>query len=148
MRRISISFPWSTPAQSLAITPKHGTLLLSSVNGAAILSGKKNLASAVSDYGADTKAKLSSPTVTGAPEDQLRNPLETLFKELAEIAGYPSATVNLVGEVTLAALSTRPDFAVTRSKKSSPKAILLGVAHLSGLPIGGSLKPSATKQTG
>ena len=54
---------------------------------AAILSGKKSLASVVSDYGADTKAKLSSPTVTGAPEDQLRNPLETLFKELAEIAG-------------------------------------------------------------
>jgi len=83
---------------------------------AAILSGKKSLASAVSDYGADTKAKLTSPTVTGAPEDQLRNPLETLFKELAEIAGYPPATVSLVGEVTLAALSTRPDFAVTRSK--------------------------------
>ena len=55
------------------------------------MSGKKSLASAVSDYGADTKAKLSSPTVTGAPEDQLRNPLETLFKELAEIAGYPPA---------------------------------------------------------
>lgn len=84
--------------------------------GAVILSGKQSLASAVSDYGADTKAKLSSPAVTGAPEDQLRNPLETLFKELAEIAGYPPATVNLVGEVTLAALSTRPDFAVTRSK--------------------------------
>ncbi len=69
--------------------------------GAAILSGKKNLASAVSDYGADTKAKLSNPTVTGAPEDQLRNPLETLFKELAEIAGYPSNSVSLVGEVTI-----------------------------------------------
>lgn len=80
------------------------------------MSSKKSLSEAVSAYGAETKAKLSSPTVTGAPEDQLRNPLETLFKDIAEIAGYPPATINLVGEVTLAALSTRPDFAVTRSK--------------------------------
>ena len=70
----------------------------------------------VSVYGADLKAKLSSPTVTGAREDQLRNPLETLFKELAEISGYPSGIIGLVGEVTLAALSTRPDFAATRNK--------------------------------
>lgn len=55
------------------------------------MTGKKSLAAAVADYGADTKAKLASPTVTGAPEDQLRNPLENLFKELAELAGYPPA---------------------------------------------------------
>lgn len=80
------------------------------------MSGKKSLAEAVSDYGADTKAKLSSPAVTGAPEDQLRSPLETLFKDFAEIAGYPPGSVSLIGEVTLAALSTRPDFAVTRGE--------------------------------
>ncbi|MEQ8585233.1 MAG: type ISP restriction/modification enzyme [Thalassobaculaceae bacterium] len=77
------------------------------------MAGKKSLAEVVAKYGADTKAKLSSPTVTGAPEDQLRNPLENLFKELAEIAGYPPAAVSLVGETTIASLSTRPDFAVT-----------------------------------
>ena len=80
------------------------------------MSSKKGLAEAVSEYGTDTKAKLSSPAVTGAPEDQLRNPLETLFKNLAEIVGYPPATVSLVGETTLVELSTRPDFAVTRRK--------------------------------
>jgi len=75
-----------------------------------------NLAVAISRYGDATKAKLSSPAVTGAPEDQLRGPLETLFRDVSEIAGYPPGTVSLVGEVTLAALSTRPDFAVTRGK--------------------------------
>ena len=67
------------------------------------MSGKKSFTTAVSDFGADTKVKLSSPTVTGAPEDQLRNPLETLIKKLAEIDGFPPATVTLVGETTLAA---------------------------------------------
>ena len=80
------------------------------------MTGKKTLVEVVSDYGADTKAKLASPAVTGAPEDQLRNPLEKLFRELAEIAGYPPGTVSLVGETTIASLSTRPDFAVTRAK--------------------------------
>jgi hypothetical protein len=68
---------------------------------------------AVSKFGAATKAKLSNPTVSGGPEDQLRGPLEILFHELASVAGYPHGTMNLVGETTLAALSTRPDFAVT-----------------------------------
>lgn len=76
--------------------------------------GKKSLAEVVADYGADIKAKLASPAVTGAPEDQLRNPLENLFKELAEIAGCLPGAVSLVGETTIASLSTRPDFAVSR----------------------------------
>lgn len=80
------------------------------------MSSKSSLAEAVSNYGASTKSKLSSPAVTGAPEDQLRNPLETFFQSLARILGYPSGAISLVGETTLAALSTRPDFAVTRSK--------------------------------
>lgn len=74
------------------------------------------LAEVVSDYGADTKAKLSSPAVIGAPEDQLRNPLENFIRELAEIAGHMPGSVSLVGETTIASLSTRPDFAVTRAK--------------------------------
>lgn len=77
------------------------------------MTGHTSVADAVSSYGAETKAKLSNPAVTGAPEDQLRSPLEALFKALAEIAGRPPAALNLVGETTLAALSTRPDFAVT-----------------------------------
>lgn len=37
----------------------------------------------VSAFGAGTKAKLDNPAVSGAPEDQLRAPLETLFHGLA-----------------------------------------------------------------
>jgi hypothetical protein len=72
------------------------------------------LAAAVSEFGAAAKAKLSNVAVTGAPEDQLRSPLEALIKALAELAGYPAGAVTLVGEASLAALSTRPDFAVER----------------------------------
>jgi hypothetical protein len=45
----------------------------------------KTFAGAISDYGAQAKAKLSSAAIDGAPEDQLRNPLETLFHDLAEV---------------------------------------------------------------
>jgi hypothetical protein len=74
----------------------------------------KTFASAISDYGAQAKAKLSSAAIEGAPEDQLRNPLETLIHDLAEISGLPPKAVHLVGETTLAHLKTRPDFAVSR----------------------------------
>jgi hypothetical protein len=50
--------------------------------------------------------------VTGAPEDQLRGPLEELVRDLSEVAGLPPAAVDLVGETTLAHLQTRPDYAV------------------------------------
>lgn len=69
-------------------------------------------AQAVSAYGASLKAKLSNPAATGAPEDQLRNPLEALFLALADHAGLGGA-VALVGENTLAHLKARPDFAVS-----------------------------------
>ena len=36
-----------------------------------------------------------------------------LFQELATFSGNPAGTVDLVGETTLTALSTRPDYAVT-----------------------------------
>ena len=51
--------------------------------------------------------------VTGAPEDQLRSPLEMLVGQLAELTGLPRNAVKLVGETTLAHLSTRPDYAVS-----------------------------------
>ena len=73
----------------------------------------ERLIAAISAYGKLTKSKLSNPAVTGAPEDQLRAPLEILFRELAIIAGNLRGTVQLVGETTIAALSTRPDYAVT-----------------------------------
>ncbi|MGA8991473.1 MAG: N-6 DNA methylase [Rhodoplanes sp.] len=73
----------------------------------------KTVAAAVSQYGANLKPKLASIAIEGAPEDQLRAPLESLVRDLAEIGGLPAASVRLVGETTLAALKTRPDFAVT-----------------------------------
>lgn len=67
----------------------------------------------VSAFGAQAKAKLSNPAVSGAPEDQLRAPLENLITGLGEAAGLPRQVITLVGESTLANLGTRPDYAVT-----------------------------------
>jgi hypothetical protein len=74
-----------------------------------------NIAAAVSIFGASAKSKLASPAVSGAPEDQLRAPLETLMATLTELCGLPPGSVHLIGETSLADLRTRPDYAVTRS---------------------------------
>ncbi|MGH6925777.1 MAG: type ISP restriction/modification enzyme, partial [Propylenella sp.] len=71
----------------------------------------KTFAAAISAFGASAKGKLSNPAILGAPEDQLRGPLETLIQDLAALV--PIASVDLVGETSLADLKTRPDFAVT-----------------------------------
>jgi hypothetical protein len=73
----------------------------------------KTVAVAVSHYGASVKPKLSSIAIDGAPEDQLRGPLDVLMRDLAELGGLPSGSVHLVGETSLADLKTRPDFALT-----------------------------------
>jgi hypothetical protein len=73
----------------------------------------KTVAVAVSNYGASVKPKLAGAAITGAPEDQLRAPLDAFLRDLAEVAGLPAGAVHLVGETTLANLKTRPDFAVT-----------------------------------
>ncbi len=65
----------------------------------------------VATYGATTKAKFSNVAVTGAPEDQIRAPLEELVKSLAAVAGYGSVVI--VGETAVEDLQTRPDYAVT-----------------------------------
>ena len=72
----------------------------------------KTVETAVSHYGASVKPKLTSAAIEGAPEDQLRGPLDTLIQDLAEVGGLPKS-VHLVGETTLSELKTRPDFAVT-----------------------------------
>jgi hypothetical protein len=71
------------------------------------------LAAAISAFGLATRAKLSNVAATGAPEDQLRAPLEGLFRDLAALVGLPEGAVALVGESTLGHLRTRPDYAVT-----------------------------------
>jgi N-6 DNA Methylase len=77
------------------------------------LATRHDLAGAVSAFGIATKSKLANRAVTGAPEDQLRAPLETLMSDLAELAGLPPNAISLVGESTLSHLATRPDYAVT-----------------------------------
>ncbi|HEX8225765.1 MAG TPA: type ISP restriction/modification enzyme [Allosphingosinicella sp.] len=71
------------------------------------------LASAISAFGAEVKAKLSNPAVTGQPEDQLRAPMETLIKNLAEASGQAAGLTQLVGETKHAETGSRPDYSVT-----------------------------------
>jgi hypothetical protein len=72
-----------------------------------------SLASAISEFGAAAKAKLSDKAITGAPEDQLRAPLEALLKQLSILGGLPEHALTLVGETTLSKIQTRPDYAAT-----------------------------------
>lgn len=68
---------------------------------------------AAAAFGKSTTAKLSNVAISGAPEDQLRGPLEVFVAELALIAGLPAGAVGLVGETSIAEDRTRPDYAVT-----------------------------------
>jgi hypothetical protein len=70
----------------------------------------------ISRFGAQAKAKLANPGATGAPEDQLRAPLEELIRNLATASGMTDGWVALVGESTLAERGARPDYAVTVRK--------------------------------
>lgn len=74
-----------------------------------------SLQQAVSAFGREAQAKLANPVASGAPEDQLRAPLEMLVANLAELTGLRPGTVVMVGETSLADIKTRPDYAVTRS---------------------------------
>ena len=69
--------------------------------------------SALATFGTEAKAKLSNVAAKGAPEDQLRAPLERLIVNLAEVCGFPSQDIAAVGELSLSELKTRPDYAVT-----------------------------------
>lgn len=72
-----------------------------------------NLQQAISEYGKAVAAKLGNPAITGAPEDQLRGPLEHLIRDgLADLCGW-AGKIGLVGETTLSSSKTRPDYAVT-----------------------------------
>ncbi|MBU6166951.1 MAG: N-6 DNA methylase [Alphaproteobacteria bacterium] len=67
----------------------------------------------MSDFGAAAKAKLNEG---GQPEDQLRNPVEQLFAAFSAECGHAKGALVLIGEKSLAALRTRPDFAVNLNK--------------------------------
>lgn len=79
---------------------------------------------AVAAFGADAKRKLANPAARGAPEDQLRAPLEKLFTDLAVLSGIPRDEFAMVGESTVRNLKTRPDYAVTNA------GVLVGFVEL------------------
>ncbi len=74
---------------------------------------KPTFAEIVSAFGAAAKAKLHNAAIAGAPEDQLRGPLENLTKALAALDDLAPAGLAMVGETTLTLLQTRPDYAVS-----------------------------------
>ena len=76
----------------------------------------QSVASAISAFGASAKAKLSNAAISGQPEDQLRAPLDALFRQFEGICGLASGPLDLVGETSLSDLKIRPDFAVTVNK--------------------------------
>ena len=73
------------------------------------------LADAVATFGVSARAKLANPAIKGAPEDQLRAPLEAFVKALAPLGGV-GGDVDLVGEASLSHLALRPDYAVSVGK--------------------------------
>lgn len=74
---------------------------------------KPTVVEAISRFGKAAKAKLGNPTVSGEPEDQLRAPFEQLLGDMAALSGFAPDVVVAVGESSLAALHSRPDYAVT-----------------------------------
>lgn len=80
------------------------------------MKSKDGLSVAFSQFGATAKAKLRDPAATGAPEDQLRAPLETLIRDLGVLLGYPPGSIVPIGENSLSDLKVRPDYAISRQK--------------------------------
>ena len=74
---------------------------------------KQSLADAIARFGKDAEARLSSPSVTGEPEDQLRAPFEQLVRDMAALCGLASDAAVTSGESSVATLHTRPDYAIT-----------------------------------
>jgi hypothetical protein len=109
------------------------------------------MAGVVSAYGTSVKPKLANIAIGGAPEDQLRGPLEFLWRDLAEISGLPVGSVHLVGETTLADLKTRPDFAATVGKAlvaaaQGEEQEIVGISWAAGISPGhGSHRPAISR---
>jgi hypothetical protein len=92
------------------------------------------------EHGAAAKPRLSNPASTGQPEDQLRNPLETLFAGLAAVAS--DKDVALFGESSLADLKTRPDSSVPADKS------LIGFMEVKALGKGANNRRNSAIEVG
>lgn len=77
---------------------------------------KKDLKTAVSEFGSSARRKLANPSARGEPEDQLRAPFEQLVMDLAAMLGMPASAVAVVGESAVRDLKCRPDYAVAVRK--------------------------------
>jgi hypothetical protein len=83
-----------------------------------------SLDDAVAAFGTEAKRKLANPAVRGAPEDQLRGPLEKLIKDLGALTGTHRDEIATVGEASVRELKTRPDYAITHAN------VLVGFVEL------------------
>ena len=71
----------------------------------------------ISTFGASAKSKLSNIAIDGAPEDQLRAPLEHLTAGLLSFAALLMAPWSWLASL-LSELKTRPDYAVSVKRLS------------------------------
>ena len=101
----------------------------------------KTFDDAISAFGRSTTAKLNNPAISGAPEDQLRGPLEALIADMAEITGHAPGAVDVVGETTLPEDRTRPDYAVIVRKA------LVGFIEVKAPGKGANPRTSRTSMT-
>lgn len=85
----------------------------------------------IDSYVNEVRSKLKNVAIKGEPEEQLRAPLEQLFKEIAEHLGLTNNPVQVIGETSLSDLKTRPDFAVTRGT-----SLLIGFVEVKALNKG------------
>jgi hypothetical protein len=77
---------------------------------------KLTIEAAIANFGVAARVKFSNPGASGQPEDQLRAPFEKLLQDVAAIAVFPTGSVAAVGESSVTAIKTRPDYAVTVQK--------------------------------
>jgi hypothetical protein len=68
---------------------------------------------AIATIGASAKSKSSNLATKGQPEEQIRAPFEHLLAQVAELCQFPQGSVTGVGESSVGALKTRPDYAVS-----------------------------------
>jgi hypothetical protein len=74
---------------------------------------KPTLDQIVAAFGHAAKAKLSSASAQGEPEDQLRAPFEQLLLDMAVLTGLPRDKLVAVGETRLAEHHIRPHYAAS-----------------------------------
>lgn len=102
------------------------------------------LEDAVSKFGKAATARLRNPSATGEPEDQLRGPFEGLLGEMAALCGLAPDAVVTVGESSVSALHTRPDYAITvNGALASPVLRLGGDIESSGDKLAPSPVPAS-----